>query len=136
MQLQCKEGDLAFVVRDFEGCEANLGRLVQVRGPVISRADVGPTWLITPVTSAPWTFLEFDGSVHTEFPLRNSVEHPDAWLLPIRQQPGASERECSREQSGGEEKADSTQPAEDLVAASACADLFARRSIATSAERN
>ena len=84
MQLRCKEGDLAFVVRDFEGCEANLGRLVKVRGPVISRADVGPTWLITPVTSAPWIFLELDGSIHAEYPLRGLVEHPGRRLRVIR----------------------------------------------------
>ena len=135
MQLRCKEGDLAFVVRDFEGCEANLGRLVRVRGPVISRADVGPTWLITPVASAPWTFLELDGSVHAEFPLQYSVEHPDAWLIPICEQPGALTHEREREKPHGEGNVNSTRPAEDVVAAHAGADLRASRFIATRAER-
>jgi hypothetical protein len=135
MQLRCKEGDLAFVVRDFEGCEANLGRLVHVRGPVISRADVGPTWLITPVTSVPWTFLDLDGSFHVEFPLRDLVEHPDAWLIPIREQPGASVHERGGEKKLGEGNADSTRPAKDLVAARAGAEFGPCRFIATSAER-
>ena len=34
MNLRCKDGDLAVVVGDFPGCEGNIGRIVQVKGPV------------------------------------------------------------------------------------------------------
>jgi hypothetical protein len=33
MTLRCKHGDLAVIVGEYPGCEANIGRIVQVRGP-------------------------------------------------------------------------------------------------------
>jgi hypothetical protein len=33
MTLRCKDGDLAVIVGELPGCEANIGRIVQVRGP-------------------------------------------------------------------------------------------------------
>jgi hypothetical protein len=32
MKLRCKHGDLAVIVGEYPGCEANIGRIVQVRG--------------------------------------------------------------------------------------------------------
>ncbi len=33
MGLKCKDGDMAVIVGDVPGCEGNVGRIVQVRGP-------------------------------------------------------------------------------------------------------
>ena len=87
MQLRCKEGDVALVVKEERGCEANLGRLVSVRGPVVSYAGLGATWLISPLTGAGWTYLTASGQVRRRCISRKEVEHPDAWMVPLREQP-------------------------------------------------
>ena len=33
MALRCKHGDLAVIVGEYPGCEANIGRIVRVSGP-------------------------------------------------------------------------------------------------------
>jgi hypothetical protein len=81
--LRCKEGDLALVIHDEPGCRMNVGRVVVVRGPVVSRPPYGPTWLIQPVQPEAWA-VAHRGGVHIEMPPLSGVEHPDAWLLPLR----------------------------------------------------
>ena len=48
MTLRCKDGDLAVIVGELPGCEANIGRIVQVRGPVQWSEQCGNLlcWLI------------------------------------------------------------------------------------------
>ena len=87
MEMRCKEGDLALVIHDEPGCESNIGRVVEVRGPlnVNERLEL-PCWLIRPVKPELWSVAQFDG-IHVIDKLvgwESQVEHPDAWMLPLR----------------------------------------------------
>jgi hypothetical protein len=87
MTLRCKEGDLALVLHDEPGGEPNIGRVVEVRGPVqVSRRLKLPCWLVLPVGPDRLWYIPFaDGPPHIEFVSRHGqVELADAWLLPIR----------------------------------------------------
>lgn len=85
MTLRCKEGDLALIVHDERGCESNIGRVVEVRGPVMlnSRLEL-MCWLIRPTVEEPWC-CEIGGRM---YPLMvdwsSNMEHPDAWMIPLR----------------------------------------------------
>jgi len=52
MTLRCKHGDLAVIVGEYPGCEANIGRIVQVRGPAHLSEQSGELlcWVIRPIT--------------------------------------------------------------------------------------
>jgi hypothetical protein len=45
MTLRCKHGDLAVIVGEYPGCEANIGRIVQVRGPAHLSEQCGELFL-------------------------------------------------------------------------------------------
>jgi len=51
MTLRCKDGDLAIIVGELPGCEANIGRIVQVRGPAHISEQCGDLlcWVIKPI---------------------------------------------------------------------------------------
>ncbi len=86
MKCRCKPGDLALVVRDEPQCLGNVGKLVRVRGPVQRSAHYGdlPTWLIDPITAIDWLISERSGRTRNHrIVLKDQVEHPDAWLLPM-----------------------------------------------------
>jgi hypothetical protein len=85
MRLRCKPGDLALVIRDDVGYEANLGRFVRVGGPLETDRRGMKTWLIQPVDAREWA-VGPPGAVPTYMTVRfgDLVEHPDQWLLPIR----------------------------------------------------
>ena len=83
MKTKCVPGDLAFITHDEPGCEANIGRIVLVHGPLKLTADRGPEWLIVPVAPSPFYFAQDNEVVH-EAPLMTKVRHSDAWLTPIR----------------------------------------------------
>jgi len=86
MNLRCKDGDLAVVVGDFPGCEGNIGRIVQVKGPARTpRQYPLPCWRIKPVNRRGWFVVESDWEVTKEVVIwRSGILHPDCWLLPIR----------------------------------------------------
>lgn len=85
MELRCREGDLALILKEEPGCESNIGRVVTVQGPILDRPEYGPTWLIEPVESEPWTVRELTGEIWTgSITFDSLIEHPDAWLLPLR----------------------------------------------------
>lgn len=87
MTTRCKNGDVAIVLRDSPGCEANIGRLVEVRGPCSSSCYPGMvSWWIKQIDrNAKWCVFETDGSITMEWLTWSSkVQHPDTWLLPIR----------------------------------------------------
>lgn len=88
MKLRCNDGELAIITRDYPGCERNIGRVVTARGPFKYETEVGPTWLIYPESPIPWTYLSYFGDHVVTRPITstNIVEHPDAWLLPLRPQ--------------------------------------------------
>jgi hypothetical protein len=86
--LKCKDGDFAVVVFDTPDCRQNIGRVVQVRGPVRRLKQSGKLgWLIKPVHKRVWGITELDGRIVKELVFWKSwVLHPDAWLMPIRPQ--------------------------------------------------
>jgi hypothetical protein len=85
VQLRCQPGDLALVIRDTPRCACNIGRVVVVRGPLeVNRRWRLPCWLVRPVTSTPYAVEQGRRfSRHRVF-WKSRVEHPDAWLLPLR----------------------------------------------------
>ena len=86
MSPRCKAGDLALVVYDEPGCESNIGRVVEVRGPVQTNPKLGlPCWLIRPAGSSRyWRVVRGSAPARTEpVSWKRRIEHPDAWLLPI-----------------------------------------------------
>lgn len=85
MELRCREGELALIIREEPGCECNIGRTVTVHGPLEFCPGRGPTWLIDPVEPEPWAVFRPDGATWSgPITLEHRIEHPDAWLLPIR----------------------------------------------------
>lgn len=101
-ELRCRPGDLALVVREEPGCERNIGRLIEVDGPLHHNQDLGlPCWLLRPVTSQPWCYT-WDGQVFVKpIDWQDRIEIPDAWLIPVRRDDGLSLEEmesCVREQ--------------------------------------
>ena len=103
MKLRCKPGDVAMITWDYRECLENLGRLVQVGGP-LKMSDGQWVWRIQPVTPELYAVLETDNSlVREHVTWKSRVQHPDAWMVPIR--PPAYEREsdeaCANERSKG-----------------------------------
>lgn len=85
MSTSCKPGDLAIITREEPGCEANIGRLVRVSGPMdydVTRPNE-PTWLITPVTLEPWLYLTLGGELCFADYQQDGIEHPDSWMMPL-----------------------------------------------------
>jgi hypothetical protein len=116
MSLRCKAGDLALVVYDEPGCRSNIGRVVEVRGPVEINPRIGlQCWLIRPAGSnRRWRVTDDSGWIQTEtVSWKSRIEHPDAWLVPIS--PKAS-TDC-------EEVEEPEEPEAELVLAGACGAL-------------
>ncbi len=86
--LRCKDGDLALVINDTIACRQNIGRVVQVRGPVRKLKQSGMQgWRIKPIHKRIWGVTELDGQNVKELVFwRSWVFHEDAWLMPIRPQ--------------------------------------------------
>ena len=84
MKTRCVPGDLAFIIQDEPGCEANLGRVVIIHGPSRLTTDRGLEWLIVPVNPSPLCF-ESDGEVvWGTVPTTTRIRHSDTWLMPIQ----------------------------------------------------
>jgi hypothetical protein len=106
MSLRCKQGDLALVVYDEPGCESNIGRAVEVRGPVQTNPRLGVRcWLIRPVGwSRRWRVMRDSCCARTETVTWTSlIEHPDAWLLPIPPQVSTDREEAGEPEQQGSE---------------------------------
>ena len=86
--LRCKDGDLAVVINDTIACRQNIGRVVQVRGPVRKLKQSGMQgWRIKPIHKRVWGVTELDGQNVKELVFWSSgVFHEDALLMPIRPQ--------------------------------------------------
>ena len=82
--LRCRPGDRAIITRDFPGCAQNIGRIVEVSGPIKITRGL-PTWLIRPLDGAPYTYRMTPGDIRTEpIAWQDHIEHPDAWMHPLR----------------------------------------------------
>jgi len=98
MRLRCSEGDLAIITREEPGCEANIGCVVKVHGPLRASTDRGPAWQIEPFHHSPWTFVEDDGQVLCQYiDLDDGIIHPDAWMVSITPPPENKTRCFDRE---------------------------------------
>ena len=81
---RCKLGDIAIIIKDQPGCEANIGRVVHVCAPRKVFTERGTVWRIKPVRGSTMTYLDYDRAVAVG--LATDIEHEDDWLLPIRPQ--------------------------------------------------
>lgn len=87
MTLRCKHGDLAVIVGEYPGCEANIGRIVQVRGPAHLSEQCGELlcWVIRPITRKKMINLYIpDVLISERVTWKSDIKLPDCWLLPIR----------------------------------------------------
>ena len=94
MALRCKPGDIAMVTWDHDDCLENLGRLVEVgQSPYVQ--DGKWVWRIRPITPELYALREVNDSLARESVTWSSrVEHPDAWMVPIRpSEPGTGVEE-------------------------------------------
>jgi hypothetical protein len=87
MTLRCKDGDLAVIVGELPGCEANIGRIVQVRGPAHVSEQCGDLlcWVIKPIDRKKMLILYIpDILVSDHVTWKMDIKLPDCWLIPIR----------------------------------------------------
>lgn len=87
MALRCKHGDLAVIVGEYPGCEANIGRIVQVRGPAHLSEQCGELlcWVIRPISRKKMINLYIpDILISERVTWKSDIKLPDCWLLPIR----------------------------------------------------
>ena len=86
MRLVCKSGDLALVVHDEPIALANIGKVVRVKGPLqVNKQLRLACWLIEPVNPRKWCCVSEAGIVSRKVvKFATNIEHPDAWLLPLR----------------------------------------------------
>lgn len=87
MTLRCKDGDLAVIVGEYLGCEANIGRIVQVRGPAHLSEQGGELlcWVIRPISRKNMINVYIpDILISERVTWKSDIKLPDCWLLPIR----------------------------------------------------
>jgi hypothetical protein len=83
VKLRCKDGDIAVITWDLPDCLENIGRLVQVRGP-LKIEDKVAYWRIQPVTPQLYAFRELDDTLARDRVTWSSrIQHPDRWMIPI-----------------------------------------------------
>jgi hypothetical protein len=100
MRTKCRMGDLALIINDEPGCEANLGRFVRVCSlPAFFDDRFGlMIWQILPITDTPITSIcEATGEVK---PSTWGIMHPDAWLMPIKKPRVRKSRSATTEPEG------------------------------------
>lgn len=84
-RIRCRPGDLALVIHDEPECASNIGRFVEVDGPLTLNRDLNLLcWLVRPVVRAPYAVIDRQGCAMQLVDWESLVEHPDAWLLPVR----------------------------------------------------
>jgi hypothetical protein len=84
MTLRCKDGDIAVITWDYPDCLENIGRLVDVRGPMRVN-EAGPSWLIRPITPELYALHESNHVLCREqVTWASGITHPDAWMMPVR----------------------------------------------------
>lgn len=86
MATRCKPGDIAVIIYDEPDCLANVGRLVRVHPSLELNLELNLfCWLIEPLKDDPWYFSEVNGTIKVKpVSVASQVEHPDAWMLPIK----------------------------------------------------
>ena len=87
MTLRCKDCDLAVIVGELPGCEADIGRIVQVRGPAHVSEQCGDLlcWVIKPIDRKKMLILYIPDILVSDHVIwRMDIKLPDCWLIPIR----------------------------------------------------
>ncbi len=86
MNFRCKSGDLALVLYDEPCCSENIGKVVEVRGPIQRNSRLKlMCWLIKPINRHLWHCVRRSGEHYTTYVTwTRQLEHPDSWLLPLR----------------------------------------------------
>ena len=82
---RCRLGDVAIIIKDQPGCEANIGRIVRVCLPRKVFMSRGTVWHIVPVVGDTMSYIDYDGTIATG--PATDIEHEDAWLLRRRWPP-------------------------------------------------
>lgn len=78
MSCRCQIGDLAIVIREHPGCEDNLGKVVYAHRAGRPTPEDGDCWVITPVHSHKWWFIEVDNRiVGSVINVDDHIPHPD-----------------------------------------------------------
>ena len=80
MALRCRDGDLAVIVGEYPGCEVNIGRIVQVRGPAHYSEHCGDQICCKKMVN----LYVPDTLISERVSWKSNIKHPDCWLLPIR----------------------------------------------------
>jgi hypothetical protein len=115
MALRCKDGEMAIITWDYPGCLGNIGRIVEIKGPIREFGD-GPAWRVYPVAPDPYYVIERDQTrSHAPVKPGDPVYHPDAWMLPIRpteEAGGNSTEEDESAPAGDVERAATQTPCE------------------------
>lgn len=92
MKLRCKPGDIAIVIRDFRGCEGNIGYFVTIGKAKETHPRYGRMWEVRPCASPLWWVVSRLPSGRLGTPRyssdHHSLRHPDAWLKPVKPSPG------------------------------------------------
>lgn len=83
MNLNCKAGDLAIVISEEAGCEANIGRCVRVQY-TLRETQWGLMWHVIPEGGDPqWVCTDSKGKVHLLDTRKRRAFIPDVCLMPI-----------------------------------------------------
>jgi len=85
--MRCKQGDLAIIFQDFDGCEGYLGLIVKVVGSARAHPDTEMIcWYVAPLSRRKLWLIDKSGTEHVFISKMLEAMHPDPWLLPIRGQ--------------------------------------------------
>jgi hypothetical protein len=89
--MKCKPGDLAIVLRGFGPNSPQAGKIVEVLHLIRKKSKLGPVWAVRFSHAVPCVTLKKNlEMIGPDDPGRDVIS-PDAWLQPIRDQPGADE---------------------------------------------
>jgi hypothetical protein len=81
--MNCKPGDLAMIIGDEESCIMNIGRIVEVHGPM-TQIEGKDCWGIVPIHPEPIMVREgTELSLWRNVTLADGICHVDAWLKPL-----------------------------------------------------
>lgn len=81
--MNCKPGDLAMIIGDEESCIMNIGRIVEVHGPM-TEIEGKDCWGIVPIHPEPIMVREgTELSLRRNVTLKDGICHVDAWLKPL-----------------------------------------------------
>jgi hypothetical protein len=81
--MNCKPGDFAMIIGDEESCIMNIGRVVEVHGP-LTEIEGKDCWGIVPIHPEPIMVREGDKlSLWHNITLEDGICHVDAWLKPL-----------------------------------------------------